>query len=101
MYNEEIINLIEDLKKYHPQKIILFGSFARGDINEASDIDLLIIKDTDQKFTKRIDEVMDLSKNPRFEPLVYTPQEIEEMIGNNNDFICTVFREGVVLFEQQ
>jgi uncharacterized protein len=101
MYNPEIESLLEQLKQYQPEKVILFGSYARGDYNEASDIDVLIIKDTDQKFTKRIDEVMDLCEDsPKIEPLVYTPREIEEMVKNENDFIRTVMSEGVVLFEQ-
>jgi predicted nucleotidyltransferase len=99
--NPEIEYLIECLKKYHPEKVILFGSYARGDYNEASDIDMLIIKDTDRKFFKRIDEVMDLCEDStKIEPLVYTPREIEEMVRNENDFICTVIKEGVVVFEQ-
>ena len=44
MNNKCIDLIIEDLKKYEPEKIILFGSFARGEIDEYSDIDLVIIK---------------------------------------------------------
>lgn len=101
LYNSEIENIVQKLKIYNPQKIILFGSYARGDINEASDIDMLIIKDTKTKFIERIDEVLDICNGcPKLEPLIYTPDEIANMLANQNDFICTVLKEGVVVYEQ-
>lgn len=65
MYNKEQINeeleqIVSDLLPYQPQKIILFGSMARGDCHEFSDIDLLIIKNTDTRFIDRIGEVFKL-----------------------------------------
>lgn len=99
--NEKIENIVQKLKAYNPQKVILFGSYARGDVNEASDIDMLIIKDTNTKFTKRIDEVLDICDDcTKLEPLVYTPEEIANMVANQNDFICTVLKEGIVVYEQ-
>lgn len=42
---------------YEPEKIILFGSLARGDTHEWSDIDLLIVKDTDASYGERVKEL--------------------------------------------
>jgi predicted nucleotidyltransferase len=42
--------IIEELKAYNPEKIILFGSSARGEEDEHSDIDLVIIKKTRDRF---------------------------------------------------
>jgi predicted nucleotidyltransferase len=53
------------IKKYKPDKIILFGSAARGDFNLDSDVDLLIIKqDTPFYGADRIRNSTDLSKGP-------------------------------------
>ena len=47
---KEIDSIAEQLKeKYNPEKIILFGSFARGEFNEDSDIDLFVVKKIRQK----------------------------------------------------
>jgi predicted nucleotidyltransferase len=44
--NQEIDSIVQQIvRKYHPIKIILFGSAARGDYEEANDLDFLIIKD--------------------------------------------------------
>lgn len=44
---EEIQTILERLRAYRPQRVILYGSFARGDDHALSDVDLLIIKETD------------------------------------------------------
>ncbi len=69
--------VVEMLKPYDPQRIVLHGSLARGDWNRASDIDLIIVKDTDLPFTKRISEVIGLCDTTmNVEPLIYTPEEL-------------------------
>src|SRR5262245_2909967 len=49
--------LLQALQDYHPQRIILFGSVARGDADAESDLDVLVIKDTTDPFVSRL-EVM-------------------------------------------
>jgi len=47
------------IRGYQPKKVILHGSFARGDYHEGSDIDLIIIKDTSDRFADRIEKVLE------------------------------------------
>jgi predicted nucleotidyltransferase len=99
--NDEVRRVVECLRRYDPDKIILFGSYARGDADEYSDIDLLIIKQTDQPFLARLDEVARLIDPPRHvEALVYTPAELEQMIQQGNDFILTALEDGKVIYEK-
>ncbi|MDZ7262577.1 MAG: nucleotidyltransferase domain-containing protein [candidate division KSB1 bacterium] len=44
--------VIECLKRYEPEKIILFGSYARGEVDESSDVDFVVIKKTDKRFLR-------------------------------------------------
>jgi predicted nucleotidyltransferase len=82
--------------------VILFGSFARGDYHAMSDADLLIVKETDGPFIARIGDVLSLCDyHIPLEPLVCTPQELEQMRKEGNSFIETVFREGVGVRERQ
>ena len=61
-----------------PQKIILFGSWARGERDAHSDIDLLIIKDTPARFLDRWTRVQRILTGSHgsipLEPVVLTPQ---------------------------
>jgi len=75
-FQETLIRIIEQIKEYHPQRVILLASFARGDYHAMSDADLLVVKDTDRPFLDRIGDVLPLCDyDIPLEPLVYTPQE--------------------------
>lgn len=81
------------------KKAILFGSLARGEVTEASDIDLILIKDTSKRFTDRLEEAL-LALDPHvgLDVLVYTPDEFAELL-ETRAFVETAVREGRVLYE--
>jgi predicted nucleotidyltransferase len=94
--------VLEELKSYAPEGVILFGSHARGDTHQGSDIDVLIIKETERKFLDRILDVYNTCRqSPQIEAIVYTPAEFEQKIREGCDFIQTVLEEGVVIYEKQ
>ena len=91
------------IKRYLPDKIILFGSLVNGKVQEWSDIDLVVIKETKVRFIKRMQEV-GLMTSPRLgvDFIVYTPQEFENMIKDDNYFIKDeVLKKGKVLYDKQ
>lgn len=100
----ETINEIVDriLEGYKPKKVILFGSYAHGEPTEDSDIDLLIIKNTERRPIDRWVEVKrilrDRSRILPVSPLVYTEKEIEQRIAVNDFFIKEIFEKGEVLY---
>ena len=85
-----------------PQKIILFGSQARGQADRDSDYDLLIIEKTSQPRYRRAvpyrRALKDLGTSKDI--VVWTPSEIREWQNVSNAFITTALREGVVLYER-
>jgi predicted nucleotidyltransferase len=85
-----------------PQKIILFGSRARGQADRDSDYDLLIIEKTRQPRYRRAvpyrRALKDLGTSKDI--VVWTPSEIREWQNVSNAFITTALREGVVLYER-
>lgn len=89
-------------KKYKPEKIILFGSVARGQIRKDSDIDLCIIKKTRLPRYKRIWRVYKLIRDMDYEygvePIVFTPQEFKER--KDYYFIRNILKDGKVLYEE-
>ena len=89
------------IKKYKPQKIILYGSFARGDFRKDSDIDMLIVKESKKPRPERASDVYRLTweveRTLPFEPLVFTPKELAERIKLGDPFFLTILKEGKVL----
>ncbi len=102
----EIFGKIEDygrgvVKRLNPYLVILFGSFATGDINEGSDIDILVVADFKEGFLDRIKGLMDINtfKIP-IEPIGYTPNEFKEMMEKKNPFIMEVMEKGKVMYRR-
>ena len=104
--SEEIFDGIEEYKEkvvkvLNPKKIILFGSFARGDFNEGSDIDLIVICDWKESFLDRIKVLLDINNFCLpIEPIGYTEKEFKGMIKEGNSFISQILEEGVVIYER-
>jgi len=95
-----IDRLVAGLMGYQPQKIILFGSVARGETDEFSDIDLIVIKETKERFIQRLlDIAAYLPRDVAIDALVYTPGEVEAMVKADNPFIRRALEEGQVLYE--
>jgi len=85
-----------------PERIILFGSHARGEGSRGSDVDLLIVAPSGLPRWRRTPSIYRLLAGlgvPK-DVLWWTPEEIEEWRGVRSHFINTVLREGKVLYER-
>lgn len=103
-YQQEIATITQTIaESYRPDKIILFGSAARGDLHEHSDIDLLIIKQSSQKSYYRTVDVLNVLKNVRrhfsLDPVVMTPAEFTLGEQQGRYFIKQILKDGQVLYE--
>ncbi len=88
--------------KFNPDKIILFGSYASNSQNDDSDLDLLIIQDTDQPIqTRGFDIRMSLIGTMiPFDILIYTNSEFEKEKDNSFSFLNSAMRNSKVLYER-
>ena len=88
------------IKKYKPEKIILFGSMAGDNPDSDSDADFLIIKkDTPYLGAERIRGLSRLiSRNIAVDFLVYRPHEFEKRIEMGDPFLNTIIKKGKVLY---
>ena len=83
---EDNLGRILDALKLHyaPEQVIVFGSLASGNVTETSDLDLLIVKETDKRFFERIRDVVEICDyNIGVDFLVYTPKELVEAAKTN------------------
>ncbi len=91
---KELKEFIETLRQTLPVKeVYLYGSFAKGEIHEGSDIDLIIVGDFKERFFDRIGKVLDLTDLP-IEPLVYTEEEFKQMKNEGNPFIAEIMKDA-------
>ena len=97
---EEMASMI--VEQFRPEKIILFGSYARGDAGECSDIDLLVVMDTDLPKPKRSAPMYSLLRDYPYSKdiLVYNADEVREYVDLPMTLMHRIFSEGVVLYER-
>ena len=89
------------VRKYHPEKIILFGSYARGNVNKDSDVDLLVVIDTKQSTWDLAVEISLVLKHSKpIDIIVRTPQEIARRLKFGDFFIKNIMDEGQILYER-
>lgn len=90
-------------KEYKIEKAILFGSLARNEASHHSDIDLILIKNTDPRFLDRYEGVLasfsQALPDCDVDILIYTPEELAQI--SERHFIRQALKEGKVLYESK
>jgi predicted nucleotidyltransferase len=108
--NKILDSLIFSLKSSDPYKIILFGSYARGNPNEHSDIDLMVILDNnhvsktyEERLNKKIfvrNLVLEINRQIPLDILVYSKEELNKIKEQGNSFIDEIERTGKIIYEK-
>jgi len=97
---DKIVNTLAT--EYKPHRIILFGSQAYGTPGQVSDIDLLIVKDSQASPYQRAVQVRRLLRDPQrripVDLLVVTPAELEERLERGDQFLQMVISQGEALY---
>ncbi len=103
--NEITASVIEEIKDrivehMQPEKIILFGSTVSGETDEAKDVDILIIKETDLPKHRRAREIRRRLRDllVPIDILIYTPGEVQSWKDASSAFITDILRNGKVLY---
>jgi uncharacterized protein len=97
-----IANIVAGIqRRINPERIILFGSRARGRARENSDFDILIVANSDEpRYRRSVPIYAELANLPvEIDAVVYTPEEIAEWSNVSESLVSTALREGVVLYE--
>lgn len=101
-FDEEIQNVVNQLiSLYKPEKIILFGSLAKGQVKQGADIDLFIIKSDVPEFG--VDRIRQLDALIKYrlatDFIVYRPEELQHRLKLGDPFVKTILEKGKVLYD--
>ena len=101
--NEKIDELVRRIvNQFHPEKVILFGSYARGTAGEDSDADVLVVmpvKGSKRKKANEIDVAL-VGIDLPVDVIVVTPEELERQKNQIGTIIYPALKEGKVLYEK-
>lgn len=82
------------------QRIVLFGSLAKGTFTGSSDADLLIIVDrSDQPFLQRLPRFMTTAISVPVDVFVYTADEVARAVAEGTGLVCEALRTGITLYD--
>ena len=111
MHNQHLIDeMTERLKELKPLKVILFGSYARGNPTEDSDLDVVVVLDSEER-SKTFDEFIgsgnpvsmalrEIHKKIAMDIIVYTLAEFEYLRKQKDFFVEEIVETGKVLYER-
>ena len=87
-------------REFHPQRVILFGSYADGTATDDSDIDILVVMQFEGNAIDKSVEIR-LKINLKFaiDLLVRTPDMIQKRISMGDGFMQNILQQGKVLYE--
>lgn len=87
-------------EKFNPQRIILFGSYGRGNPHPESDVDMLVVMETEMREVEQAIEICQkLDYLFGLDLIVYTPSHLKERLEMGDTFIEDILKEGQVLYE--
>lgn len=88
-------------EKHHVRRAIVFGSWARGEVSRHSDVDLILVQETQKRFLDRYDALLSpiaqAIPGRDVDVLIYTPQELARLA--DRPFIARALREGKTIYE--
>lgn len=89
----------EVVRKFGPERVVLFGSYAEGRPTEDSDVDLLVVMEHDGR---NMEQAFAIRKSiPRTFPLdlvVRTPAELQRRLNQNDTFLTSIWQTGKTLY---
>lgn len=98
---EQIQRLCDEIVRwFHPERIILFGSYAYGDPSPDSDVDLLVVMPFEGSSREQAARIRSRIDTPvALDLLVRTPNQISERLAMDDFFISEITKQGKVLYE--
>ena len=88
------------VEKFKPQKIILFGSYARGNPRRESDVDLLVVMDTPLKEVQQAIQIcQQIQYRFGLDLIVHTPKHLAQRLKMGDWFLRDALKEGKIVYE--
>jgi predicted nucleotidyltransferase len=88
------------VEQFHPQKVILFGSYAYGHPTEDSDVDLLVVMETEGNPLYAAAHIAAAVDHPfPLDILVIRPSDLDFAVQEQNIFETEVMNQGIILYE--
>jgi len=102
LLDEELSRCVKLLIEHeHPEKVLIFGTLATGQVHRWSDIDMVVVTPTQLPFFQRLTQMRRLLR-PRvgMDIMVYTPDEFDRLCKERPFFKEEIICKGKVVYER-
>jgi predicted nucleotidyltransferase len=87
-------------RRFKPQRIVLFGSYAYGKPTKDSDVDLLVVMPEDRKEGRKAAQIREeIEADFPLDLIVRTPEDIRWRLAEGDCFLQEIFHKGQVMYE--
>ena len=104
MFDYAVVDTIVDIvvREFSPKMVFLFGSVARHEARDDSDVDIMVVMDTDDGFKTRPFPILRRLKavDVDVDIFVYTPEEYESKRDDPESFVNRIVRTGRLLYHR-
>ena len=110
IYSKYLDKILQKIKVLDPRTVVIFGSYAKNNLSEDSDLDLLVVLDTnkipstyDEKIKMKLDvrkAIREINREIAVDLLVYTIPEYEELMSSESSFSKELKETGKVIYEK-
>ena len=91
----------EIVEKFHREKVIVFGSYAYGTPTDDSDVDILVVMETEKNPLREAAAVRRGTRHPfPLDLIVRTPSDVARRLANQDSFICEIIGNGRLLSQR-
>jgi len=99
--SHNIQNFVKQIaQNFSPEKVVLFGSYARGSASEDSDVDLLVIMPHNKRnIEQSLDITRGIDRSFPLDLIVRKPDEIRKRLRLHDMFLTSILEEGEILYE--
>ncbi len=88
-------------EKFSPERVVLFGSYARGTASDDSDVDLLVIMPHNKRNVEQsLDITRWVDRSFPLDLIVRKPDEIRRRLRQHDMFLASILKEGKILYER-
>ncbi len=97
----DIQNFVTQIaENFSPERIVLFGSYARGTASEDSDVDLLVVMPHNRRNVEQsLDITRKIDRNFPLDLIVRKPKEVQKRLRQHDMFLASILKEGQTLYE--
>jgi len=87
-------------ERFRPDKVVLFGSHARGTPHDDSDVDILVVMEARNQHSQAVNIRWELPAPFPMDLLVRTPQALQSRLDDGDSFLAEIVTKGKVLYEK-